>query len=45
MNTLQSHHTAASAQDNLSSYEREPVSPWAFIGVGLAIGLLFLSMF
>jgi hypothetical protein len=45
MNTLQSHNPAVSAQDNLSSYEREPVSPWAFIGVGLAIGLLFLSMF
>ncbi|MET0742089.1 MAG: hypothetical protein ABWY78_01840 [Microvirga sp.] len=45
MNTLQSHTTAGSAQDDLSSYEREPVSPWAFFGVGLAIGLLFLSMF
>jgi hypothetical protein len=45
MTTLQSHSTAASAQEDLSSYEREPVSPWAFIGVGVAIGLLFLSMF
>jgi hypothetical protein len=45
MTTLQSQSTAASAQEDLSSYEREPVSPWAFIGVGVAIGLLFLSMF
>ncbi|MBM6594346.1 hypothetical protein [Microvirga pudoricolor] len=44
MEQIQSRDTLESAEKDLTSYEREPVSVWAFFGVGLAIGLLFISM-
>jgi hypothetical protein len=44
MEQTQSRDTAVSAEKELTSYESEPVSVWAFFGVGLAVGLLFLSM-